>query len=266
MQKNAPFIKTVISETRLQQSLRYVEVEGDLCLFKHQISVIPEADSGTGLPFTGSCRQGITKKQAIEDFLSGTSSVIKSPDTPELVYVSPEVLEMAAKKGFMEVLRSTQPGLMQSIFDRYEAGEFDLNCLVAPNYSAELLFDRKGKILPTAIYFGYLSGNFNNGAYHLKKALATLKSDSRVAPVPGKDFAISEIPYYNAERNYDKQIEFVFQPTQEDMRAIWDYCTKTFKEYPSTHRHEAIFDLDLLNLRKSGAALYERYYQSKRDC
>jgi hypothetical protein len=255
----------VISETRLQQSLRYAEVEGDLCLFKHQISVVQGADSGTSLPFTGSCRQGVAKKQAIEDFLSGKSSVIKSPDTPELTYVSPEVLEIAAKNGFREVLQSTQPGHMQSIFDRYKAGEFDLNCLVAPNYSAELLFDRKREILPTAIYFGYLNGNFNNGAYKLKKALATLNSDSRIAPVPGKDLAISEIPYYNAERNYDKQIEFVFQPTREDMRVIWDYCTKTFKEYPSTHLHEAIFDLDLLNLRKSGATLHEKYYQKTRD-
>jgi hypothetical protein len=256
----------VISETRLQQSLRYAEVEGDLCLFKHQISVVQGADSGAGLPFTESCRQGIANKRAIEDFLSGTSSTIAATDMRELAYVSPEVLETAAKKGFMEAMHSSRTGLMQSIFDRYEEGAFDLDCLVAPNYSAELLFDRKGEILPTAIYFGYLNGNFNNGAYHLKKALATLKSDSRVAPVPGKDLAVSEIPYYNAERNYDKQIEFVFQPTREDMRAIWDYCTKTFKEYPSTHRHEAIFDLDLLNLRKSGAALHEKYYQNKRNC
>ena len=133
-------------------------------------------------------------------------------------------------------------------------------------YSSHMIFDRGKNVLPAAIRFEYIGGNMDNGHYDLDKVKAILKKNKNIKfsyDRWDKENEIQDVPYYNNESGYRKTIDFLWQPTIKEYQTMWDKCIAEGTEYPSTLMHKAIFDLDLLKLRKGGAALFDDFYKSK---
>lgn len=142
------------------------------------------------------------------------------------------------------------------------------------NYSNQLQ-NINGDWLPVAIHFGYISEYMDNAHYDLKKVFEILGQnqnvtiiaenyrpcDAHIAETP--DEAIYNIPYYNATQTTNMAMSFLWSPTVEEYRTLMDFLDKSGKTY--TERAWAIFELDMLGLRAGGAALFNKFYQSKED-
>lgn len=111
------------------------------------------------------------------------------------------------------------------------------------------IFNKIGVPFPQAMYFNYMSGKIDNAHYDLDRVIEILSKRTDIF-----NLIIKDIPYYNSQPGRDKQIEFVWVPTREDMITIWEYCRKA-EDYVDSYR--AIFELDLLGLRKAGAAKFD---------
>lgn len=249
-------------------TLEYAVLEKDLCVYK--LTTKLKTTAGNKTPFEGfladTSAQGFATEESIEAFKEGRQPGIKNKGF--LRYCPPESLEDARKRGFLPAFEKWATGNFD-VFDLYSEGALELDGIATWDVSSHLIFDRNGEPLPTAIYFSYLSGGFKDGSYDLKKALAVLsKNEQVVAPTPKAGsgdghLKISKVPYYNAGPGCNTEIEFVFQPTAEQMRKIWAQAKRLNEKYPSVARHEAIFELDLLGLRKAGAARYDNFYKSE---
>lgn len=173
--------------------------------------------------------------------------------------------------------------VLDNVFDAIAEERAGVNDIVEYKNGCHMLFDRFGKPLPVAISFDYIShGRISEANYDLEKLAAHLLTRDDVVIYPCKGYsrdsvdtdkvaqntqeAICAIPYYNSERGKSKTVYFKWIPSLEDYRTMWDECIKRGGEYPSTHMHHAIFDLDLLGLRACGAALHDSYWKdTERD-
>ena len=182
----------------------------------------------------------------------------------------------------------------KGLFDHFKHGG-TADDLVVMDTGSHMLFDRHGEALPTGILFDYIAaGRISNRNYNLEKAAEILlarpdvdvwahqggyKSD-RPAEIRDADTskktgecklaetveeALFTIPYYNAERGRTHTMYFLWKPSVEDYRKMWDACKATKTSYPSTNMHQCIFELDLLGLRAGGAAKHDDSYKDDRD-
>ena len=153
--------------------------------------------------------------------------------------------------------------------------------IVRVAHDCHMVFDRNGTPLPVAIQFDYISnGGITDGRFDLVKlakhllkrrdvliyepqGLRKTEVDTDLLAKTVED-AIAEVPYYNRERGCSHTIYFMWQPTRDAYRKMWDKCLQLNKKSPSTVKHQAIFDLDLLGFRRAGAAYFDNYYESRR--
>jgi hypothetical protein len=164
-------------------------------------------------------------------------------------------------------------------FTAFSTGEATIDNVWLLDWRNHGVFDHTGKPTPLAVKFGYLGGNFHNGSYDLSKAAEHLLSRSDVVVFKGeerryssrrqKDIAanareaVQHIPYYNAGKHYNQQIEFKWIPSDEDYARLVEKVT--LKRMALTDdKYRAIFDLDLLGLRAAGAAFYDTYEKSRK--
>ena len=180
--------------------------------------------------------------------------------------VSAAHLEDARTKGYVRAIEmhanelGNEPSLC---FDRLQAGE--TLRMVRLDYASHMLFDDEGNVLPTGLYYDYMHGNMRNGAYDLKKVVAVLNTLSDVYVGNEKELCVEPVPYYNVSPGCTTCVSFVYGPTQEQMTALWKKAQSMDAVYPSTVLHKAVFDLDLLGFRATGAALGDAYYGESRD-
>ena len=129
--------------------------------------------------------------------------------------------------------------------------------LVRADFCSHLNFDLDGVPHPTGLPYNYMDGHIRDGYLDLDRALVQLKQHPQVgirAIVPKyakaipTELVISDVPYYNVSEGCSQQIDFVYQPTAEQMKAIWTQACVVNKQYPSTGLREAIKRLDLLGL------------------
>jgi hypothetical protein len=122
--------------------------------------------------------------------------------------------------------------------------------------SCHMIFDVNNEPLPVAVRFDYIDGNMRNGSYDLAKALDILNARDDIYIIHN----IESVPYYNRSSSCSSCISFLWRPSVEDYRKMWDRCKKIDKKYASCRMHQAIFEEDLLGLRAGGAAKYDEHY------
>lgn len=136
-----------------------------------------------------------------------------------------------------------------------------------------MLYDRKGNVLPVAIVCNYMTNmHTDNARYDLKKAVDILWDNPAIVFFDGgrqadiiedKDDAILRIEYYNLSPKSNRHLQFLWRPTASEYRGLWAMQLSYGENYPSTSKGRAMFDLDILGLRKGGAALYDDFYSSR---
>lgn len=138
--------------------------------------------------------------------------------------------------------------------------------LVRLDYSSHMLFDPEAGVLPVGIHYDYMTGMMSNGSYDLNKVRDLLKQNEQVhsgnvdSLGVEKPIEIEPVPYYNTASNCSTGIGFWFAPTQAQMKTIWEKAKTLNSKCPSCELHRAVFELDMLGLRKQGAALFDFYY------
>jgi hypothetical protein len=154
-----------------------------------------------------------------------------------------------------------------SPFAKFELGSVEPSDIIfIEDYSHEM-HDFEMKPLPVAIKFDYINGCMDNTRYNLQKAIDILKArgdirfmcDERWVDDPA---SILNIPGYNCDGKRNRYISFVWMPEVDDYRAMVTKSKEIGGKYPSTNKHQAVFDLDTFGLRAAGAAKYEKYYDS----
>jgi len=163
-----------------------------------------------------------------------------------------------------------------NIWDAVQASDFTLDLLARVDHNTHMLYDYLNNPIPVGIQFDYISGNITDGRYNLKKLVAHLLSrgDCVIAsvqnswsdhvdygyPATNAKEAITRVPGYNRSRGCYETVNFTWAPSKEDYLKMWEHCVKSNPKYPSTYKHQAVFELDLLGLRAAGAALYTTFY------
>lgn len=243
------------------QDVRYAVLDGTFCVFKHTTLSRQEAGAETSFE---NCKpnlsiQGFAELKSIERFLEGGSSSIGK--LGDLTYQPPHILQMARERGFVAAGQAGEQA-SELVFDLFEKDELDLAGVTRWDFSSHMLFDRFGEVLPTGVLFDYMHGNLRDGAYDLEKVVKLLSGREGVIPFEGKKLTIEAVPHYNRYYGCRSHVSFIFQPTLKEMRAMWAKMKELDKDFPSTAGHHAIFELDLLGLRKGGAAKYENYWET----
>ena len=129
--------------------------------------------------------------------------------------------------------------------------------LVRADFAGHMIFDLDDVPHPTGLTYNYMAGRIRDGYLDLNRVLAHLKQHPQVGiraiitkyekSIP-TELAISAVPYYNVREGCERQIEFIYQPTASQMKAIWTQALKSKQQYPSTGLRDAIKKLDLLGL------------------
>lgn len=256
----------------LRRQVHTLPVAADLAYFQieHTVEDLPESmPTNFREYFKRNVVSGFARPDDIIAFLDDEAPAIQA--VANMRVVPPGFREMAQRNRFMDALEVHQPAIVakSDYFDDLRAGRIDLDDIVQLDIGSHMLFDRQGQVLPTGLHFDYTNGMFHSGRYYLDLALQVLLQDSRVSPVPVRrgdaepTLRISRVGAMFSTDDYNQQhIYFMFSPTVEDMRAIWEKCKSYGSEYPSTMMRQAMFDLDILKLRAAGAAKYNDFWSA----
>lgn len=267
---------TVVIKTELQT----VELEDNLHMFKLTTSSEQVDNTGTVKADVGKLAPEITAQGFLDTKNLKALKAGKKYTTRPLSYLSKRAQELFRTKGWNAWDDKADLELRADMFEQILKVK-DLDTIVHFDYSSHMMFDRHGKPLPVAVNFDYISnGGITDGRYDLEKLAAHLLSREDIWVYPCKDRkwypdavdytgrateveqCITAVPYYNAERGCSKTIYFRWMPTADDYRRMWDLCVANKKQFPSTYRHQAIFDLDLIGARAAGAALFDSYHKT----
>jgi hypothetical protein len=244
-------VKQNIKQTR---SLDYKQVRGDLFVFSYSVKTeYPKAPLFSGKTTTSN-EQGFVLKENLDEFIA-TGANLKTED--QYAIASPEFLEFrrtcisGLDKKEEDQARKTLS--RKKYFDSLESG-------IVIRGDGDMMFDLDDNPLPIAIYFDYIMAHMDNTNYDLEKAVEILKKNPQVRFIKQDrwcDTIIEPIPSYNASEERNQCITFVFSPTSEQAKAMWNIQKR--HKYPGTERFRAVFELDLLGLRSGGAAKFKTF-------
>jgi hypothetical protein len=151
-------------------------------------------------------------------------------------------------------------------YDSFVAGTADTPQMIRYDFSSNLAFNVDEELVPVGLHFSYLDGRMHDGVYDLKKAAACLLKNKQVRftkSLKMADEAIEEVPHYNQSRGCSTCLTpFIFTPTHKQMQEMSDKAKSYPTAYFCTQLRRAIFDLDMLGLRKAGAAKHTDFWQS----
>jgi hypothetical protein len=200
--------------------------------------------------------QGIARAKGLEDYLSGKSGLYEY----DLSLVSPQTMEGLRSRGWSYGTEERLAWALPDPFDVVSSGA-DYH-VVKFIHSCHMLEDSTGKKLPVGLYLDYIKARMTNKVYDIKKAVEILEKNPNIEFNHGrdKDDPIQSVPYYNASCG-NHHIGFWWAPTVREYRRMWKKCLSYgSSSYPSTHMERAIWDLDLLGLRKGKAAKFKDFY------
>lgn len=266
---------TVVIATRL----RVCEIEPNLNAYRTVTAVKPIDSTGKlGVDIqskvNGAPQQGFVDDKNLQRLKAG-----QKHEDLQLSIITAEGRELLRTKGWNEFWENDHKHHIGT--DVFAAAE-NPDDIVRLDHSSWMMFDRHGEALPVALDFDYIShGGITDGRYDLKKLATHLLGRNDVWIFPratgwrgslydnsGRattlDECIVDIPSYNRERGCERTIYFRWQPDVASYRRMWAECLAKKKKYPSTHKHEAIWDLDLLGVRAAGCTYFDDYHKSKR--
>lgn len=199
---------------------------------------------------------GIATNQAITDFMEGKSAHIDQ--NHYLILVPPSCLESAQRFGYVHAI--------DAVYDQYpDANKDPINApedwqLIRDHRGAHVLFDADGNVLPVGLKFNYTLGVISDMNYDIEKMVEYLNKHDQVhATKEGREIEVLDVPYYNASAG-SKCCEFIFSPSAEQMKMIWEEAKRLKAKYPSTAVREAVFNLDMLGLRAAGLCKVDNYW------
>ncbi len=144
--------------------------------------------------------------------------------------------------------------------DVFDAATSGVGTLVELVHDCHMLRNIDGDVLPVAIHFDYIQSNLSNNRYYMRKTLDHLAARDDILWLDGRgregEPEILDIPHYNRDRDRDRYLEFMWTPTVEDYRRMWDQCTEYHmaSKWPhsaaSTYKYEAIRELDILGIEQ----------------
>lgn len=257
----------------VHKTVQTLRISPDLAVVKVTYEHQPQPGWPTQLPALPqlSCsHQVLCTADALAAFEAG--QVVLPPRHPALVLTPAEFAQRVAESSFDDGLGlHLEQGrdLNARVFDAFASSQATLDQLVELNTGAHLLYDRHGQPMPVAQHLSYLRGFFDNSHYDLEKALAVLKAHPRVKPAlkerrgaQADELTISAIPYYNVDDGRTHHLSFVWTPTAQEMAEMLEESARLDPRYPSVGLPQALFNLDLLGLRKAGAAKFQNYWPS----
>lgn len=114
---------------------------------------------------------------------------------------------------------------IDEIYDKIQNGEF-----VYLYMNGHIIFNSDGKPLPYAREFDYISTILNNRSSDIDGLFNHLKTHEWV--VNKDELEIEDIPYYNAEHDYNKFISLIIYPDTDVYQELYEKFKDT--KYPST--------------------------------
>lgn len=252
----------------VKQTLEHKELIAGLSAFRvtREVTLPEDAPLWSKSLIASETKVGIAATEKVIAFEKGQAGYLHNDSGFELCPA--ELLTIAQEKGF---IAATDENSSSLVWQQRKAANADpLNPpegykLVKVDYYSNMLFDVFGWPLPIAISFDYLNGMVDNVNYDLKRLVPFLQTNPQIRPIVEKGYTegtikIDNIPYYNCTEGRAKFVKFWFCPTAEQMVSLWDMAKSLNAKYPSTELRRAVFELDLIGLRKEGIALKQGYY------
>lgn len=260
---NAPVQSVRAHSLTLTVKLEKVGISTELMAFRLTYS----ADSALPNFLNGMVNEktieGVAASAVIEAFEQGVTAEIKG--VRGCFMAQGDFLAVAQKSGFSAAIEQysadgkSYAGLRKDVYTALVDEALPESRLVVVDISSHMLFQMDGTVLPTAIHCNYNEAGMHDGNYDLDKLVAILKDDARLTFLserhrPQETVQIHEIPGYNVDDYRSRYVGFVYSPTEEDAISLWEKMKSYGTQWPSTQRFRAMDDLDILGLRKGGAA------------
>lgn len=270
---------SVSAEAKMSCQVEAKVVEEGMCVYRLTRKSVVGEDFPTQLSSfrTSSISEGFASVKSIRDFQAGKTAGI-TPYRKEYVLANPLFLEEIQKLSYYDVGTSLnergEVDIFPDPFSKFLEGKLKVDNIVTVDYGSNMVFDRKDRPLPMLHHFDYINARMSEGQYDLKKALDILRqtpgvtfparvdSRSRGQSASGE---ILNVPGYNVSKGCSKYLSFSYVPDFEMTQELWALQKRINSKYPSTAFYQAVFELDALGLRKAGAALHEKFYDSTSD-
>ena len=261
----------------LTRTVTHQLLEDNLAYFAitHSLDIPVGAPHSMTHQYPVKTQRGFARPADVVAFLDENTATI--PAIANMYLVPRSFKEQVRTVGFGQATINAGSVLqnMADLSAQFQAGNLDLDDIVILDIGSHRLMDRHGTILPSAIAFSYIDGGMKDGCYDLEKALVILANDARVSAygtpstrkgaVDAAPLSIEGVPYYNAGGGCSQTITFMFAPTAEDMKVIYEKSSSYSTDHPMARLHRAVFDLDLLGLRAGGAAKFDNFGECDDD-
>jgi hypothetical protein len=219
--------------------------------------------------------------------------------TLPLHFVSQDFLNNYAKYGYNLACRmhnhhslyknDKYENICEMLVNELENNPSILDNLCSIEAGSHMIYDRHGVPMAKGIHFDYIYANMNAEHYNIRKAaehllknpavimnarknmfsdgvwdnaISNIKETKKLPSASSTAEAIQEIPHYNGGGSC---LEFIWAASKEEMSLILEKAISYRTNNPNSEFYRAIFDLDLLGLRKCGAALSDNFYESSSD-
>lgn len=268
----APQVMQHRAAAQAVRSLEFIDINPAWVAYRlsHHLELSPQDADRLGQHYPSSCVEGLAPTEAFADMLAGAAPWRPEASAPWPVLMPAELREQIGVKFFHEVVEvwDEHPSSNQP-FTALIAGQVTCDDLVQMRHYSHTFHAMDGTALAQPLHFDYMSGRFSDGVYDLEKALEVLRQHPRVRPAQAErrsmpnptELSILHVPYYNRSPGQSRHVSFVFMPTQAELDQMVAHRKEAWDSKDA--RFEAIFELDLLGLRKSGAAHCANYYESK---
>lgn len=187
---------------KTKRTIEVEEIEGTNFVFYIDRRIIDENGKKEEIVL-----KGITSKENVKETkdLDGISHSVYSPK----MYGKKAYIMGIHKDKFKLVLEGKEHiSYVVENIDINDLSIFENYMVVLWNESSFELADLSYNFIPTPISFGYSNGCIDNETYDLERLLEKLKKDTNV--VNRENLEITSIPYYNADENRNKTIQFKY--------------------------------------------------------
>jgi hypothetical protein len=250
------------ANAKIEQEFNQLLIGRELIAYKirHRVRFTPN-----GLPknfrriFSPIIKQGLVRPKLLRQYLRDRTTELEC--LPQLSLVPSSFAHVAAQEGLSVAqarFAKRTAAATRRVYDLLANGKTHSEQIVQIDTERQLLFDQHGDIMPTAILCGEHQGNFRDGAYHLERLVKVLSKDPRVAGVKGA-LRIRPVAPKDRRPGNERTVSFIVKPSAQDMRRLWTKMRALDRQYPATMLYQALFDLDLLGLRRAGATKYSTY-------
>ena len=258
-----PPTTTTTRVVHTEKRMEHFPVVNDLVAYRITTTTTPDR----GKP-TIEVTEGLTSSKGIKAFARGAVTMPQYRPDRAAVIGTPEFQARLRSHGWIDDdIYEGLPALANP-FTRLQEGTAAPSDVLFVESGTHMVFNGEGQPVPVAILFSYINAQMDNLAYDLKKAVAILKARDDIRFVQRGRHAtaddIQAIPGYNQSDGRTLCISFVWMPSVEDYRRMWDGCLTIGGKYPMTNRYRAVFEHDLLGLRRGGAARFRDFYSNKR--